>query len=239
MKRILVPLDRSAAAEHVLGVVADLARSAGASVRLIHVTDMRDNVVSEGRVVAYADQEMDRIEAEASAYLRSLAATHLAGVPTDCVVRFGRVVSQIRTEIDAFGADVLVVMTKTRWSLTRALLGSVAEELLHEAPIAVVLVRPALCSRAVRDAAPPPPSWRSCSSRAASARTVRAARGSSRGTIRTPRTATPTSASATPCCIARRRCRPSSSTRPACGSAGTGGRASGPRRRRRRALDDD
>lgn len=142
MKRILVPLDRSADAEHVLAIVADLARSAGASVRLIHVTDMVDNVVSDGRVVVYADQEMDRIEAEASAYLRALTATHLAGVPADSVVRFGRVVSQIRKEIDAFEADTVVVLTKTRSSLTRALLGSVAEALLHEAPVTVVLVRP-------------------------------------------------------------------------------------------------
>lgn len=142
MKRILVPLDRSADAEHVLAIVADLARSAGASVRLIHVTDMVDNVVSDGRVVVYADQEMDRLEAEASAHLRALTATHLAGVPADSVVRFGRVVSQIRKEIDAFEADTVVVLTKTRSSLTRALLGSVAEALLHEAPVTVVLVRP-------------------------------------------------------------------------------------------------
>jgi nucleotide-binding universal stress UspA family protein len=66
-KRILVPLDRSELAETIMPLVAGLARGAGATVRLLHVVPVPENVVSkEGRVVAYADQEMERLEARRS-----------------------------------------------------------------------------------------------------------------------------------------------------------------------------
>jgi nucleotide-binding universal stress UspA family protein len=143
-KRILVPLDRSSAAEQLLPLVADVARAAGGSVRLLHVAPVPGNVETpEGRVVAYADQEMARVEAEQTDELQALAATHLPGVVADCRLRFGEVADEILEEIDAFDADLVALATKTRSSLSRALLGSVAETLVRKAPITVMLVRAA------------------------------------------------------------------------------------------------
>src|SRR4030095_16557170 len=73
-KRILVPLRQIEPADSFLSAVGDLARGAGATVRLLHVARMPDNLVSdEGRVVAYADQEMSRIDAEARDWLETIA----------------------------------------------------------------------------------------------------------------------------------------------------------------------
>lgn len=141
-KRILAPLDHTSAVESVVPLVGDVARSAGATVRLLHVAPLPGNVATpEKRVVAYADQEMDRLEAEHSERLRVAAETHLAGVPVECVVRFGETATEILSEIEAFGADLVAVGTRTRSSLSRALLGSVAEELVRKAPVTVMLVR--------------------------------------------------------------------------------------------------
>lgn len=63
-KQILVPLDETVQAESVLVMVADMARGAGATVRLLHVAPALDNVMSDGRIVAYADQEGARLENE-------------------------------------------------------------------------------------------------------------------------------------------------------------------------------
>src|SRR3972149_8186946 len=88
-KRILVPLDQSALAESVVPVVADAARGGAATVRLLHVAPEPDNRVDpEGRVVAYADQEMARLEAEAQDYLRT-AGLPLAGGGVGDAGRFG------------------------------------------------------------------------------------------------------------------------------------------------------
>ena len=64
-KRILVPLDQSLLAESILPIVTDVARGAGATVCLLHVEPVPPSRVDEdGRVLAYADQEMARLEHE-------------------------------------------------------------------------------------------------------------------------------------------------------------------------------
>jgi nucleotide-binding universal stress UspA family protein len=142
-KRILVPIDRSAEAEHMIPFVADTARAAGATVRLLHVAPVPGNVVgTAGRIVAYTDQEMSRLEAEHTEDLRRLE-SQLGDVAVETVVRFGEPAEEILREAEAFGADVIAVMTSCRSGVKRALLGSVAEQLLGKAAATVLLVRPA------------------------------------------------------------------------------------------------
>ncbi len=69
-KRILVPLDGSESAEAAASLAADLARGSGGDVRLLQVHPVPEHRVStSGRVVAFADQEMERITAEGRDYL--------------------------------------------------------------------------------------------------------------------------------------------------------------------------
>ena len=106
-KRALVPVDTTEAAEDILPIVAMLA-TAGSAVRLVHVAPIPDNVVTpEGRTVAYANQEMARVETLWSECLRETGA-RLPGA-VDHVVRFGDPASEILAEADAFEADTIVV----------------------------------------------------------------------------------------------------------------------------------
>ena len=140
IKRALVPIDGTDAAEDILPIVATLATT-GVAVRLIHVAPLPENVVTqEGRTVAYADQEMARIQTQWSDALHETAGRVHGTV--DHVVRFGDPVPEILTEAEAFGADTIVVTTSTRSSVKRALLGSVAEAMLRRARIGVLLYRP-------------------------------------------------------------------------------------------------
>lgn len=139
-KRILVPLDETIQAERVLDLIADTARGAGATVRLLHVAATPDNVVSGRRVIAYADQEAARLESEGLDYLRALE-VRLNGCPVESAVRFGDPVKEILAEAEAFGADLIVMSTKAASGLHRVLLGSVAEQVLRKAAPAVVLLR--------------------------------------------------------------------------------------------------
>ena len=142
MKRIVVPLDASLVAESVLPLVANLARAGGGSIRLLRVEPLPDSCVdSDGRVVAYADQEMARLEAEGLDYLRSVA-TRLAGIPIESCVRFGDPLTEILKEADAFDADLIAVTTAGRSGLGRAVLGSVAERVFRKAETPVLLYRP-------------------------------------------------------------------------------------------------
>jgi nucleotide-binding universal stress UspA family protein len=142
MKRIIVPLDASPIAESVLPVVADLARAGGGSILLLRVEPLPDNYVGPGgRVVAYADQEMARLEAEGLDYLKTVAA-RLGGLPVEPCVRFGDPLTEILKEADAFDADLIAVTTAGRSGLGRAMLGSVAERVFKKSEKPVLLYRP-------------------------------------------------------------------------------------------------
>lgn len=141
-KRILVPLDRSETALAVLPLVGALARGSGATVRLLRVAPVPKNVVSEdGRVIAYADQEMERVEREGLEYLKG-AQAQLDGVPVESVVRFGEPAEEIVREADAFGAD-LIVVARSRRGWLRGLLGGIAARVFwrSEAPVVVLGAR--------------------------------------------------------------------------------------------------
>ena len=142
MKRIVLPLDGSPVAESVLPVVADLARAGGGSVRLLRVMPLPNNCVDvDGRVVAYADQEMERLEAEGLDYLRTVE-TRLGGLPIESHIRFGDPLDEILKEADDFDADLIAVTTAGRSGLGRAVLGSVAERVFRKAGTPVLLYRP-------------------------------------------------------------------------------------------------
>ena len=138
-KRILLPLDRSDEAWVVLPIVADLARSSGATVRLLHVAPVpRERVTGDGRIVAYANQEMERVELARGEYLDA-AASQLPGVPVERVVRFGDPTEEILLEADAFGADLIAVTTEGRGWLRRVF-GSVVGKLFRRSDVPVLIL---------------------------------------------------------------------------------------------------
>ena len=138
-KRILVPLDRSEHAEAVLPLVADIARSSGATVRLLNVARLPEQRLGDyGRVVAYESQEMERITFSRLDYLRG-AQAHLQGVPVESVVRFGEPADEIAEEAEAFGADLVAVTEPRRGWFTR-LYGSLASGLRRKSTVPVLVL---------------------------------------------------------------------------------------------------
>jgi nucleotide-binding universal stress UspA family protein len=138
-KRILVPLDQSPIAEMVVPLVADMARGGGGAVRLLHVAPVPGpRVTTDGRVLAYADQEEKRLTADALDYLHTVEVC-FDGLPVESEVRFGDPVPEILREAEAFGADLIAVTTAGRSGLRRMAFGSVAEQVFRKAGVAVML----------------------------------------------------------------------------------------------------
>lgn len=140
-KRILIPLDEAVPAESMVEAVGALARSTGATVRLLHVAPIPQSLSDNyGHVVVYADQETARLEAEGLDYLHAVS-MGLDGVELECAVRYGDPVEQILSEAESWNADLIAMTTRGRSSIGRALLGSVAEQVFRRAPMAVTLCR--------------------------------------------------------------------------------------------------
>lgn len=147
-KRILIPLDEAVPAESMIEAVGALARTTGATVRLLHVAPIPESLSDNyGHVVVYADQETARLEAEGLDYLHA-ASVGLDGVSLECAVRYGDPVEQILGEAESWNADLIAMTTRGRGSIERALLGSVAEQVFRKASMAVTLYRTPRDSRA-------------------------------------------------------------------------------------------
>jgi nucleotide-binding universal stress UspA family protein len=140
-KRILVPLDEAVQAESMMDAVGAMARSTGATVRLLHVAPVPESLTGDyGHVVVCADQETARLEAEGLDYLHA-ASMSLDGVSLECAVRYGDPVEEILDEAESWNADLIAMTTRGRGCIERALLGSVAEQVFRKAPMAVTLYR--------------------------------------------------------------------------------------------------
>jgi acetoin utilization protein AcuB len=137
---ILVPLDGAAGSEAVLGTIGEIARVEGAAVRLLGVHAPAHEVEVRGRILAYADQETERVETEARAYLQHVAST-LSPVPVSVAVRFGEPVEQIVEEAESAGATLIAMASHRRTGIARMFKGSVAEGVERTTTIPVMLVQ--------------------------------------------------------------------------------------------------
>jgi nucleotide-binding universal stress UspA family protein len=137
-KRILVPVDGSA--EALVPLVGALARGAGATVRLLRVMPEPElRVGAYGRVVAYVDQEMARLDAVGKEELE-VVKSELAGIPAEAVVRFGDPATEIALEAEAFDADLIAVASPPRPLFRRMLSGDVSARLRRRVTLPVLVL---------------------------------------------------------------------------------------------------
>ena len=148
--RIIVPLDGSAFAEAVLPAALEIVGDAGELV-LTSVAEPPDHVERDerGRVLAYLDQQEEAITRDALDYLRRIQAalTHQRpGLHVTLDVRIGDPGAGIAIAEVARGADLVVMATHGRTGLRRALLGSVAGDVVATGSVPVLLVSPAVAA---------------------------------------------------------------------------------------------
>jgi nucleotide-binding universal stress UspA family protein len=135
-KKILVPLDGSTFAESALPLALALSRKTRASVHLLTVVEP---------IPAFAYEEWESATKEWSAeYLANVAerVAASAGGKVTTALHSGHVVETLTSEIRATKADVVVMATHGRGTLSRAWLGSVADGFMRQAEIPVIYVRP-------------------------------------------------------------------------------------------------
>jgi len=137
---ILVPLDGSAGGESVLDAVRELAHAHRATLRLLKVVSPVTTVSADAQVLAFADQESERVEREARRYLATLA-TRLPGLTVEGTVRFGEPVAQIVEEAEAIGADLIAMATHGRRALGQLFRRSVTARVERATTIPLLVVR--------------------------------------------------------------------------------------------------
>ena len=139
IKQILVPIDFSECSAKALSYAVALAQQHGATVSLLYVVHTFP-VPSESGVVEYAAIQTQMREAGEDRLSRIIR--ELKGkVPTGTAIRVGapaREIVQVALEIPA---DLIVISTHGHTGLKHVFLGSVAEQVVREAPCPVLVVR--------------------------------------------------------------------------------------------------
>lgn len=134
--RILLPLDGSALAECVLPHALALAKPANSEVVLLHIIEEKS--IEMG--VDPLDWNLRKVAAQA--YLDTICAgVQAAGVSTDCRLLAGEPAGRIVEQVEALGADLVIVSSHGQSGQTDWTLGAVARKVIEGIGTSVMLVR--------------------------------------------------------------------------------------------------
>jgi len=140
-KRVLVPLDGSREAETVLPFVLEIAGPLDLEVLLVRIMPPIVPQALEGTTYFSVDDVAARL-AEARAYLAPVAADlgH-RGMRVTTEARHGDPVTEILSAARETGTDMIAMTTHGRGGVRRLLFGSVAEAVLRQAEVPVLVMR--------------------------------------------------------------------------------------------------
>ncbi len=139
--RLIVPLDGTAAAEAVLPAVARLAQPLAMDVLLLRIVPPPAPQALERPRLAVA--QVGDVRVEADQYLRRVADQLVASgvAKVDTAVRVGETAAQIVEGAVEHEADFIAMTTQARTALGRLLFGSVADDVVRQTDIPVLLCR--------------------------------------------------------------------------------------------------
>ena len=143
-KRILVPIDGSDTAARGLAEAITLARDLKATLRLLNLTSDFVLMVEMSRAIDHdkfregLNQFGRRLLAEASEQAKAQGVTAETSLHD---VRGGSVADAIVEEARLSRCDLIVIGTHGRRGVSRAMLGSDAENVARSSPVPVLLVR--------------------------------------------------------------------------------------------------
>jgi len=130
-ERILVPLDGSYVAERVLPVATRLARAFHGSMVLVRaVSSARSRTIREAHL------------ASAHTYLNQMPPLHMGqDLPVERVARLGPATPTILATARAHTIDLIVMCSHGYTGMARTIMGSIAQEVIRQAPVPVLLLR--------------------------------------------------------------------------------------------------
>ena len=142
MRRILIPLNISEISPEILPVVRRLFNTEDVELILLGVTQRPGSYVAADACIPDAPHTAYTIPCTDDE-LKHLAETlRKEGYRVHTLVRIGDPVEQIVATVEKGNYDLLAMATRGRTGLTRLVLGSVAESVLRQVTIPMLLIRP-------------------------------------------------------------------------------------------------
>jgi nucleotide-binding universal stress UspA family protein len=145
IRNILVPLDGSTFGEQALPQALELAaRNPGSTLHLVHVLVRPEPIVEATGAGAIEASWDESWRGEAREYLERVAAAQVAaqGHPVVLRVLHGFIGEVLSTYAEEHAIDMIVMTTHGRGGVSRVWLGSVADQIVRQLSIPVLLLRP-------------------------------------------------------------------------------------------------
>lgn len=140
--RVVVPLDGSGLAEGILPFIVQIAAPLDLEVVLVRVVEPIVPQAIEGTTYFHVDDVGARLK-ESLRYLAPVAANlRRQGVRVTTDARYGEPVTEIVAVARSVGAGIIAMTTHGRSGFRRLLYGSVAERVLRQTEIPVLMMRP-------------------------------------------------------------------------------------------------
>jgi nucleotide-binding universal stress UspA family protein len=140
LRRFLVPTDFTETSDRALGWAIDLASRVGASVTVMHAYEIPILGFPDGALIASPEIATKISDAARNGLDSAVARFKDRGVPLTSVLRDGIAYEEINAVAASIQADLIIIGTHARRGIARALLGSVAENVIRTATIPVVTI---------------------------------------------------------------------------------------------------
>jgi nucleotide-binding universal stress UspA family protein len=144
-RSIMVPLDGSPFGEHALPIALSLARRSDATLHLVRVHTMVLPLFVDGMPAIDSTTDTQIREGE-QAYLdgaaQRLAAYWDGAITVKLLDGVGSIADTLHDYVTSAGIDLVVMATHGRGGITRAWLGSVADALVRQVIVPLLVVRP-------------------------------------------------------------------------------------------------
>jgi len=127
--KVLVPLDGTSGSEKAVPYAQGLAKALGTGVAVCHV------------ITTPTGQRSEREQRDAKRYLAKMAHQfRMAEIPVEKVLRKGEAPLEIQKAAQECGADAIVMATRSRRRFEKLVLGSVADVIVRDSRLPVLLV---------------------------------------------------------------------------------------------------
>ena len=138
-RRILIAVDESPIAAHAVDVGLELTRSLGGEAAFIHVVDSAYGFAPESEVSP--DELMSLAQREGQSLLAKYQRQAASQPITLQLMPTGEPGAEIVQAAADWPADIIVIGSHGRRGVQRLLVGSIAEEVMRNAPCPVLIVR--------------------------------------------------------------------------------------------------
>ncbi len=139
-KVLLAPTDMSAPSQAGVAYAANLARTMGGTLVLLHVVSLA--AVEETAHERYVDKQLEDVRIMLRWwFVNFIPEDARQGVQLQVIAAVGHPVPEILAVAEALRAEMIVMTTHGRRGLRRAVYGSVAEAVLRNAPCPVLVIR--------------------------------------------------------------------------------------------------